>query len=122
MLHHLSQRLPDARNCVLLAGFQAEGTRGRALEDGAKSIQIHGEDVPVRAEVVNLRQFSAHARTQRADALARRNSSTAPPDFSGARRASGGPSAGSGGKDRTALECDGGELSAESRASCGMNE
>jgi len=60
VLHHLSQRLPDARNCVLLAGFQAAGTRGRALEDGAKSIQIHGEDVPVRAEVVNLRQFSAH--------------------------------------------------------------
>ncbi len=61
VLHHLSQRLPDARNCVLLAGFQAEGTRGRALEDGAKLIRIHGEDVPVRAEVVNLRQFSAHA-------------------------------------------------------------
>ena len=60
VLHHLSQRLPDARNCVLLAGFQAEGTRGRALEDGAKLIRIHGEDVPVRAEVVNLRQFSAH--------------------------------------------------------------
>jgi metallo-beta-lactamase family protein len=61
VLHHLAQRLPDARNCVLLAGFQAEGTRGRALEEGAKSIQIHGQNVPVRAEVVNLRQFSAHA-------------------------------------------------------------
>jgi metallo-beta-lactamase family protein len=60
VLHHLSQRLPDARDCVLLAGFQAEGTRGRALEDGAKLIRIHGEDVPVRAEIVNLRQFSAH--------------------------------------------------------------
>jgi metallo-beta-lactamase family protein len=61
VLHHLQQRLPDARNCVLLAGFQAEGTHGRELEEGAKSIQIHGELVPVRAEVVNLRQFSAHA-------------------------------------------------------------
>ena len=61
VLHHLQQRLPDPRNCVLLAGFQAEGTRGRALEEGAKSIRIYGEDVPVRAEVVNLRQFSAHA-------------------------------------------------------------
>ena len=61
VLHHLAQRLPDARNCVLLAGFQAEGTGGRALEEGAKSIQIHGQNVPVRAEVVNLRQFSAHA-------------------------------------------------------------
>jgi metallo-beta-lactamase family protein len=61
VLHHLKQRLPDARNCVLLAGFQAEGTRGRALEEGAKTINIHGETVPVRAEVVSLRQFSAHA-------------------------------------------------------------
>jgi metallo-beta-lactamase family protein len=61
VLHHLKQRLPDARNCVLLAGFQAEGTRGRALEEGAKTIDIHGETIPVRAEVVNLRQFSAHA-------------------------------------------------------------
>ena len=61
VLHHLKQRLPDARNCVLLAGFQAEGTRGRALEEGAKAIGIHGETIPVRAEVVNLRQFSAHA-------------------------------------------------------------
>jgi metallo-beta-lactamase family protein len=61
VLHHLKQRLPDARNCVLLVGFQAEGTRGRALEEGAKTIGIHGETIPVQAEVVNLRQFSAHA-------------------------------------------------------------
>ena len=50
-----------ARTCILLAGFQAEGTRGRALEEGAKTVRIHGEDVPVCAEVINLRQFSAHA-------------------------------------------------------------
>jgi metallo-beta-lactamase family protein len=61
VLHHLEQRLPDPKNCVLLAGFQAEGTRGRALEEGAKSIRMFGKDVPVRAEVVNLHQFSAHA-------------------------------------------------------------
>lgn len=61
VLHHLAQRLPDARNAVLLAGFQAEGTGGRALLNGAKTLRIHGEDVPVRAEVVELRQFSAHA-------------------------------------------------------------
>ncbi|HZP32835.1 MAG TPA: MBL fold metallo-hydrolase [Candidatus Acidoferrales bacterium] len=61
VLHHLEQRLPDPKNCVLLAGFQAEGTRGRALEEGAKSIRMFGKEVPVRAEVVNLRQFSAHA-------------------------------------------------------------
>ena len=61
VLHHLAQRLPDPRNAVLLAGFQAEGTRGRALLEGAKTLRIHGEDVPVRAEVVELAQFSAHA-------------------------------------------------------------
>jgi metallo-beta-lactamase family protein len=61
VLFHLARRLPDPRNAVLLAGFQAEGTRGRALLEGAKTVRIHGEDVLVRAEVVELRQFSAHA-------------------------------------------------------------
>jgi metallo-beta-lactamase family protein len=61
VMHHLVQRLPDARNCVLLAGFQTEGTGGRMLEEGAKFLNIHGQVVPVRAEVQNLRQFSAHA-------------------------------------------------------------
>jgi metallo-beta-lactamase family protein len=61
VLHHIAQRAPDPRNAILLAGFQAEGTRGRALEEGAKTLRMYGEDVPVAAEVVNLRQFSAHA-------------------------------------------------------------
>jgi metallo-beta-lactamase family protein len=61
VLHHLAQRLPDARNAVILAGFQAEGTRGRALQEGAKSLKLYGQDVPVGAEVVEMGQFSAHA-------------------------------------------------------------
>jgi metallo-beta-lactamase family protein len=61
VLHHLKQRAPDPRNIILLVGFQAEGTRGRSLEEGAKTLRIHGEDIPIAAEVVNLRQFSAHA-------------------------------------------------------------
>ena len=61
VLHHIAQRAPDPRNAILLAGFQAEGTRGRALEEGAKTLRMYGEDLPVAAEVVNLRQFSAHA-------------------------------------------------------------
>jgi metallo-beta-lactamase family protein len=61
VLHHLAQRAPDPRNAILLAGFQAQGTRGRSLEDGAKTLRIHGQDVPIAAEVINLRQFSAHA-------------------------------------------------------------
>ena len=40
VLHHLAQRLPDARNAVILAGFQAQGTRGRALQEGAKTLQL----------------------------------------------------------------------------------
>ena len=61
VLHHLAHRLGDARNCVILAGFQAEGTRGRALQEGAKTLNLWGQAVPVLAEIVNLGQFSAHA-------------------------------------------------------------
>jgi metallo-beta-lactamase family protein len=61
VLHHIARLAPDSRNAILLAGFQAEGTRGRALEEGAKTVRIHGADIPVAAEVTNLRQFSAHA-------------------------------------------------------------
>ena len=61
VLHHLEQRLPDARNAVLLAGFQAEGSRGRALQDGAKSIRFYGHSVAVHAEIISMGQFSAHA-------------------------------------------------------------
>ncbi|HVB56582.1 MAG TPA: MBL fold metallo-hydrolase [Candidatus Acidoferrales bacterium] len=61
ILHHLARRLPDSRSTVLLVGYQAEGTRGRALLDGAKYLRIHGEEVPVRAQVVEVGQLSAHA-------------------------------------------------------------
>jgi metallo-beta-lactamase family protein len=61
ILHHLARRLPDSRNAVLLVGYQGEGTRGRALQDGAKLLRIHGQDVPVKAEVAALSQLSAHA-------------------------------------------------------------
>jgi metallo-beta-lactamase family protein len=61
VLHHLALRLPDSRNAVILAGFQAEGTRGRALLEGAKTLSLYGQPVPVNAEIVELGQFSAHA-------------------------------------------------------------
>jgi metallo-beta-lactamase family protein len=61
VLHHLAQRLPDARNAVILAGFQAVGTRGRALQEGAKMLSLFGQQVPVCAEIVEMGQFSAHA-------------------------------------------------------------
>jgi metallo-beta-lactamase family protein len=52
---------PDARNTILLSGFQAGGTRGARLLAGEPSIKIHGEQVPVRAEVASLHNLSAHA-------------------------------------------------------------
>ena len=61
VLHHLAQRLPDAKNAVILAGFQAQGTRGRALQESAKTLSIFGQQVTVSAEIVELGQFSAHA-------------------------------------------------------------
>jgi metallo-beta-lactamase family protein len=61
VLHHLAQRLGDKRNCVILGGFQAEGTRGRALQEGAKTLSLFGQTVPVMAEIVEMGQLSAHA-------------------------------------------------------------
>jgi metallo-beta-lactamase family protein len=60
ILHHLKLRLPDPATTVLLAGFQAAGTRGRSLQEGARTLRIHGADVPVRAEVAILDGLSAH--------------------------------------------------------------
>ena len=59
--HHLKALLPDNDNTVLLVGFQAVGTPGRMLLDGAHEIKIHGQYVPVRAEVVEIEAFSVHA-------------------------------------------------------------
>jgi metallo-beta-lactamase family protein len=60
ILHHLKHRLPERRNVVLLAGYQAEGTRGRLLLDGAKQLKIFGEQVPVHARIRFVDGFSAH--------------------------------------------------------------
>ena len=61
MLHHLKRALPDARNTVLFAGYQAVGTRGRRLVDGEKSIKMHGEWIPVAARIELIDSMSAHA-------------------------------------------------------------
>jgi metallo-beta-lactamase family protein len=61
VLHHLKATLPDPRNTVLLVGFQAEGTRGRRLMDGEKTVRIHGLDVAVNAQVGVIASMSAHA-------------------------------------------------------------
>ena len=61
VLHHLKAFAPDERNTILFVGYQAGGTRGAALVGGANSIKIHGEYIPVRAEVSSIDSFSAHA-------------------------------------------------------------
>lgn len=61
VLHHLKHRLPDAKNTVLFVGYQSVGSRGRRLLDGEKEIRIHGQMVPVEADVRSVSGFSAHA-------------------------------------------------------------
>lgn len=61
VLHHLEHMLPDPRHSVVLAGYQAEGTRGRSLLDGAKHLKMYGRQIPVRAEIFDDQEFSVHA-------------------------------------------------------------
>jgi metallo-beta-lactamase family protein len=61
VIHHLKRRLPNHHNLVLLTGYQAEGTRGRALQDGAESLRMHGENVEVNARVATIQGLSSHA-------------------------------------------------------------
>ena len=61
ILHHLRRRLPEAETTVLFVGYQAAGTRGRLLRDGARSIRMLGEAVPVRARIMVSDTYSAHA-------------------------------------------------------------
>jgi metallo-beta-lactamase family protein len=63
VLHHLMQRLPDPKNLVLFIGFQAPGTRGFTIKNGAPTVKIFGEEVPIRAQIAALEQFSDHADT-----------------------------------------------------------
>jgi len=61
ILHHLANNIGNRRNTVLIVGFMAEHTLGRRLAEGAKTVKILGADHPVKAEVVSLHAFSAHA-------------------------------------------------------------
>lgn len=61
VLHHLKRYAPDPRSTILFAGYQAAGTRGATMVNGAAKVKIHGEYVPVRAEIQNLSMLSAHA-------------------------------------------------------------
>ncbi len=77
VLHHLKRLLPDPLSSVILVGYQAGGTRGAQLRDGASEVKIHGEQVPVRAEIHDLGYFSVHA--DRNDVLGWLRSAEIPP-------------------------------------------
>lgn len=61
ILHHLYHRLPNPQDTVIVAGYQAEGTRGRRLVDKEPTIRIFGEEVPVKCKVENMTSLSGHA-------------------------------------------------------------
>ena len=61
VLHHLALYAGDHRNLIVLTGHQAPGTRGARIAAGEKSIRIHGQDVAIRAQVVQITSASAHA-------------------------------------------------------------
>lgn len=61
VLHHLKSYAPDPRNSILFAGYQAAGTRGASIVGGASTVKIHGQHVPIRAEVAMIESLSGHA-------------------------------------------------------------
>jgi metallo-beta-lactamase family protein len=61
VLHHMAAALPDPRNTILFVGYQAAGTRGRSLVEGAREVRIHGQMVPVHAGIEKIDSMSAHA-------------------------------------------------------------
>src|SRR3546814_11959833 len=65
VLHHLKAFAPDRKNTIVFSGFQAAGTRGRAMLAGARELQIHGKRISVGAEVTDQPMLSRPARTER---------------------------------------------------------
>lgn len=61
VVHHLRHRISDQRNAIFVTGYQAAGTVGRRILDGADTIELHGDKFAVRAQVVLFNEFSAHA-------------------------------------------------------------
>lgn len=61
VVHHLANMLPNPKNTVILVGYQAVGSRGRLLEDGTKTIKIHGEELFINAHIAKVESFSVHA-------------------------------------------------------------
>ncbi|KAL9641915.1 hypothetical protein ABK040_000853 [Willaertia magna] len=63
-LFHLETLAPENKNVILISGFQAEGTRGRCLQEGCKELKLHGKTVPINAKVMTVTGLSAHGDTE----------------------------------------------------------
>lgn len=61
ILHHMRQVAPDHRSTIVLPGFQAAGTRGQRIQQGARTVRVFGDDIAIRADVITLDTMSAHA-------------------------------------------------------------
>lgn len=61
VLHHLTNNVSNEKNTILFTGYQVEGTRGNKMVNGEKEITIYGTSYPVKAEIINLSNTSAHA-------------------------------------------------------------
>ena len=61
ILHHEQRYLPDPKSTLLVIGYQAEGTFGRRIIEGAKTVSLFGEEIPVRCRIKNIAGYSAHA-------------------------------------------------------------
>lgn len=61
VVHHLAHMLPISRHSIVLVGYQAVGTRGRNLLEGAEYIKMHGKEVPVKAQIHQINSYSVHA-------------------------------------------------------------
>ena len=59
--HHLAHNISQSKNAILFVGYQAKGTLGRNIVEGAKEVRILGQNYPVKANVVQITGFSAHA-------------------------------------------------------------
>ena len=61
ILHHMANRLPNKKNTILFIGYQAQGTRGRSISEGNETVKIHGQQVPINAQIESISGFSGHA-------------------------------------------------------------
>ena len=61
ILHHEKRYLPDSKNAIVFVGYQVKGSLGRKILDGAKKVKINGDEIPVRAQVFRISEYSSHA-------------------------------------------------------------